>query len=722
MKSCTTNGGTRNTQTRGLVVRQLRALYAASIVLYLVSATAVAQLHQPTASNDEAIRPSLLLGGTYSSNFTRTSIDAYSGDILCGVFTSGNGGHFSLRAQYESPFGSAFGLLVGLSFRNLSSRYTTAPFNNERALYPTTGSPVTINRERIYDVSMNAIGPSIGASWHPLSRVSLGASMALYAVPNASYVQSEHLITGGVVYTDNLLSTRPVANGLLPTNHIASALELQAGYDLPVSSRMAARAYAEGVIGLTSLANVAGAPYRAYSVNGGVALVYTFPSENVERPVEPIIIPPPAPEPKATPPVATATPAPRPKPLRLEVRAVGLTDHDEEVSQPVVAIENVLVTDVSPMLGYVFFDDGSSNIPHRYHCYERASSTSSFSTKQFYSLNAEGINHELLNIIGKRLQDHPKATITLTGTRSIHSPLDSATSDTIAFARAQRVAEYLQSVWQIAPQRIRTRSRALPELSSDDNNESGQAENRRVEITSNSREILEPVETRKFEQTATPPRIMFHQDIYTSHGIASNKIIIRQGDRVLQTRDQLSGDTRSEWLWNITDGDALKSSDSVSWTMVVTDSIGETAEVSGIIRIKPQEHTTTTHAIDTSDADKSLERFHLLLFDYSSSSELGQNSESVLNRLAASVTPDAEITITGHTDITGDAAFNEKLSYQRASRAALLLGSKLRAMGRSIPSLQLEARGSKDLLFDNSVAEGRMLSRTVRVSIERNLK
>jgi outer membrane protein OmpA-like peptidoglycan-associated protein len=156
--------------------------------------------------------------------------------------------------------------------------------------------------------------------------------------------------------------------------------------------------------------------------------------------------------------------------------------------------------------------------------------------------------------------------------------------------------------------------------------------------------------------------------------------------------------------------------------MEIADSSGQSSTVSGIIRIKPQERTRVVHARDTVNADKSLERYHLLLFDYSSSSELGQNSDEVLNKLAASITPDARVTITGHTDITGDPSFNEKLSYDRASRASILLSNKLRQFGKPVPSLELEARGSKDLLFDNSVAEGRMLSRTVRVSIERDLK
>jgi outer membrane protein OmpA-like peptidoglycan-associated protein len=259
-------------------------------------------------------------------------------------------------------------------------------------------------------------------------------------------------------------------------------------------------------------------------------------------------------------------------------------------------------------------------------------------------------------------------------------------------------------------------------MNSDDATISGQAENRRVEINASTRQLLAPIETKRLEQTATPPRIKFYQDIFSGSGIRSNKIIIRQGGRILETIDGLSGDSRHEWLWNITQGDALNSKDSITWAMEVTDSSGGFATVSGSIRIKPQERTVTRATIDTTNADKLLERFHLLLFDYSSTSELGKNADEILNRIASAVTPDATVTLIGHTDITGDPAFNDKLSYDRASKASVLLSNKLRFLGRSSPSFDLEARGSKDILFDNTVPEGRMLSRTVRVTVERDLK
>ncbi|HET9135500.1 MAG TPA: OmpA family protein, partial [Candidatus Kapabacteria bacterium] len=597
----------------------------------------------------------------------------------------------------------------------------TTPFNIEHTFDVTAGDTTRINRERRYNVSMSAIGVQLGGAFHPIERIAISATLGFAFLPSPTYIQSEALLTQNAVYLENLRSTRTVASGDFSANAFLLSLGLSAGYDLPISSVVSFRPYLEAYVPITSAATIEGQSYKTYSFSGGASLVIAFPVSETEAPKpnpEPI-----KPEIKTTPePIAqTKPPEPQPAALHLAVRAVGLTDNDQEVSQPIVTIENILVTDVSPTLAYLFFDDGSKVISDRYHQLASPSEAQTFSTKEFYRLDAIGINHELLNILGKRLQEYPEATITVTGTRSLHSLGDSASSD-IALERAQHIAQYLQTVWGIRPSRIRVRSRALPEMNSDDATASGQAENRRVEIAASTRQLLAPVETKRLEQTATPPRIKFYQDIFSASGVKSNKIIIRQGGRVLETIDGLSGDSRHEWLWNITQGDALNSKDSITWTMEVTDSSGGSAAVSGAIRIKPQERTVTRATIDTTNADKLLERFHLLLFDYSSTSELGKNADEILNRIATAVTPDATVTLIGHTDMTGDPAFNEKLSYDRASKASVLLSNKLRFLGRTTPSFDLEARGSKDRLFDNSVPEGRMLSRTVRVTVERKLK
>jgi outer membrane protein OmpA-like peptidoglycan-associated protein len=154
----------------------------------------------------------------------------------------------------------------------------------------------------------------------------------------------------------------------------------------------------------------------------------------------------------------------------------------------------------------------------------------------------------------------------------------------------------------------------------------------------------------------------------------------------------------------------------------VIDSAGNVANLTGTIRIRKSEDFKDITKLDTA-ADKSLERFNLLLFDYSATSSTNEQAYmSLLDRVARSVTPDARIALIGHTDITGDPSYNDRLSLDRASKASFLLSSRLRELGIRAPQLSLEGHGARDVLFDNSQAEGRMLSRTVRIFIERDLQ
>jgi hypothetical protein len=47
-----------------------------------------------------------------------------------------------------------------------------------------------------------------------------------------------------------------------------------------------------------------------------------------------------------------------------------------------------------------------------------------------------------------------------------------------------------------------------------------------------------------------------------------------------------------------------------------------------------------------------------------------------------------------------------------------MLQAELKKLGKREPDLSVESHGSRDDLFDNSIPEGRVLSRTVRALIE----
>ena len=89
--------------------------------------------------------------------------------------------------------------------------------------------------------------------------------------------------------------------------------------------------------------------------------------------------------------------------------------------------------------------------------------------------------------------------------------------------------------------------------------------------------------------------------------------------------------------------------------------------------------------------------------------ELNEENKNYLQQLIPEVTPTSRLTITGYTDRTGDAAYNQTLSLNRARSVAREIGS---------PNVTIKGVGESRPLYDNNLPEGRFYNRTVEVIIE----
>ena len=153
------------------------------------------------------------------------------------------------------------------------------------------------------------------------------------------------------------------------------------------------------------------------------------------------------------------------------------------------------------MLGHIYFTDGSSEIPPQYVRFAGRGETTDFDPQQLRG-TLEKYYH-VLNIVGKRLTDNPEATITLVGCNANTGTERGNT--TLSTQRAEAVSNYLQQVWNIAPERMAIEARNLPETPSASRLKEGQEENRRVEIRSTDPAILSPIPSIYYEaQTDTP--------------------------------------------------------------------------------------------------------------------------------------------------------------------------------------------------------------------------
>ena len=78
-----------------------------------------------------------------------------------------------------------------------------------------------------------------------------------------------------------------------------------------------------------------------------------------------------------------------------------------------LTIEEIKTFDASPMLGHIYFAEGDSNIPEKYVRLADAAQVADFDERTFEDTLEK--YYQLLNILGKRLTDHPEAAITLVG-------------------------------------------------------------------------------------------------------------------------------------------------------------------------------------------------------------------------------------------------------------------------------------------------------------------
>ncbi len=103
-----------------------------------------------------------------------------------------------------------------------------------------------------------------------------------------------------------------------------------------------------------------------------------------------------------------------------------------------------------------------------------------------------------------------------------------------------------------------------------------------------------------------------------------------------------------------------------------------------------------------------------LLFGFDSA-DLRSDARVRLSNLAASLqkNPNTRVTIVGHTDSVGTAAYNRELSERRAAAAAQVLMDE----GVAPDRIQSEGRGESEPIASNATEEGRERNRRVEVII-----
>ncbi len=383
-----------------------------------------------------------------------------------------------------------------------------------------------------------------------------------------------------------------------------------------------------------------------------------------------------------------------------------------------------------PLLNYVFFDVGSSEIPKRYILFRSPDQTANFTDERIPGGTLEKYYH-ILNIFGYRLRKHPNATIEIVGTTDDVNPEEKQGGLKLAEARARNVYNYLRDIWGISEKRMKLTFLTRPKRPSNMKDSMGIEENRRVEILCEDWEIIKPILDKDPKVVPQPETMTFVlKNGIEDKLVAKRRIEITRGDKPWKTIDTRSTtEPTVQWDWQNEEGEypdstsrigqpGPKVSTLVPFTakLVVTSTSGKECE-SDPITI-PVKYVSTASLGAEYGEEKTLEKYNLILFPFDSY-DTGPRNERILNEF---VLPrcfsSSEVEIVGHTDVVGLYEHNKKLSANRAATVERAIKTRT----RGVKQLAARGVGEDDPLYDNNLPEGRFYNRTVQIVIQTPLK
>jgi outer membrane protein OmpA-like peptidoglycan-associated protein len=375
-----------------------------------------------------------------------------------------------------------------------------------------------------------------------------------------------------------------------------------------------------------------------------------------------------------------------------------------------LTIEEVTTIDSSPLLNYVFFETGQTDIPSRYATFSSQAETKAFNESQLKG-TMEKYTH-VLNIIGGRLRANPEARIKIVGCNSNRG--DEYNRKDLSRSRAESVRAYLKYIWGIESARMDLEARNLPAVASASSVDAGRAENQRVEIYSESQALLDTIKSTYVEKISNAQEVQIQPKIQSGYDLARWTVAL-VGDGTLIDSTAGQGDLMPNYQFNLQDIGLgrVGGYENIGANIEVEDKRGQTYQThasTSVRFIKREER------VAKKEGYKVMEKYALILFDFNRA-DIKDRNRAVVDRIVTRIkeVPTARVRIEGHTDSIGKEAYNIDLSKRRAKAAFDMI-----VAGGAIGSgdISYEGAGPHNPLFDNEIPEGRALNRTVTVTLE----
>ncbi|MGE3802559.1 MAG: OmpA family protein, partial [Candidatus Kapaibacterium sp.] len=612
----------------------------------------------------------------------------------CREFTGGSGLGLTLGAIYQHPLDEPLYLDFRFAFSTLGAELVEP----ESTTVIIGGEAVEGTFEHRLDATLTALLLEPSLDYHLTPKLGLRLGAGLGYLLGGSYDQQEVLVKPeDVGVFENNRRTRNEFTGDIPDlNRLLISAHIGLGYDLPLNSRGTLLVTPELQYSRGFSPILKDSSWSVDQLRVGVAI--TFGGERKEPEVPPIVSLPTQTD------SLSETPL-RSEPLRAQVTAVGVNEDGVEEKKATLRVEEFISTNMRPLLNYVFFDEGKGTIPPRY-TRLGGREKEKFRVEALHNIPTLPTYHHLLNIVGKRMQEFPEATLRIVGCND--GQAEKAEGGlSLSRERAEAVFGYLRSVWEIDSSRLTIETRNLPSKPSNMEVADGVVENRRAELYSDTWEVLAPVITDDTLRVTNPPVIRFRPEAESASPISGYNLNVLQGGDLLKAFRGSPG-LVEEIDWDLQEDQTSvpRTEEPITYQLEVRDQAGNAVRTT--LDSLPVEQITISKKRRERIADKYIDRYSLILFDFDQAA-FNEANDRIGEFIRERIREGATVTITGYTDRIGEEEYNLRLSQRRANQTAKELETE---------EAEVSGVGESVELHENDLPEGRFYSRTVTIVVE----
>lgn len=397
----------------------------------------------------------------------------------------------------------------------------------------------------------------------------------------------------------------------------------------------------------------------------------------------------------------------------IEHIALASTDNNVKfnVRAPLTVPVKRKINESFPLRNYVFFEEGSSEIPKRYVSMTK-SQAAAFELEQLRVGNPKDqvgrsdrqmkVYYNIINIVGYRLGQNPTVLVTLSGSSAGNGP-------ELGKEYAESVKRYLVDVFGINPTRITTEGRNQPlhpsELPGGKNYLTMLREgDRRVDIVGTSTQLLLPLQIEVIQADPLDSRILFNVKSDKKQALTSWNVEATDEKGITQHYGPFTGNQES-----ISGNTILGGNEKGKYKFVLT---GKTPE--GIVV-----RNEKTIDLVRNEAPKEEALRFSILFDFDESKVIDNYEKFLIEEVATKITNNSQVIIHGHTDIVGGSEYNMNLSQQRAKDIMDILQKATFDAGKTGIVYDVIAFGmdTANAPFGNKLPEERFYNRTVIIDI-----